>query len=772
MPKDEPDRRRRRQIRVTGTVQGVGFRPFVYRQATELGLSGSVRNDEGGVVIDVEGETAALRRLLRSLQSEGPPLARVDSVTEIELVPLGAGPGFEILESKRGARAAAAVSVDIATCDDCLRELFDRHDRRYRYPFVNCTNCGPRYTITRRVPYDRESTTMVGFTMCARCQGEYDDPLDRRFHAQPNACPECGPRLAFSPADSTRSSLDALALAEAVALLRRGGIVAVKGLGGYHLAVDAASDHSMRELRRRKSRDDKPFAVMTAGIEDARLLCRLDRTAEEALTSPRRPIVLAPRVGTDLVSELVAPGLDELGVMLAYTPLHHLLLSDFGRPLVMTSGNLSDDPIAYEDDDAVARLTPLVDGFLTHDRAIHVRCDDSVVRSGACGPGSLQLIRRSRGYAPEPLRLPRESAVEVVAVGAELKSTVSVVKGPFLTSSHHLGDLEHLAAYRSFEEATAHLPHLCGIVPERVAHDLHPEYLSTKWALESGIEPVGVQHHHAHVASLLAEHGREEAVLGVAFDGLGWGPDGTLWGGEFLRADLSGYERLGHLRGVLLPGGAAAIREPWRMALSHLYSAGGPEVAMRAGPALDPRHEQLLALLLSGKAPLTSSVGRLFDAVAALLGLRLSTSYEGQAAVELEAAANRGVGGPLPTLSLGRGEECGVAVLDPAPLILAVDECRREGVPRETLAAAFHVSLAEATAALAAELAGRADVRVVALTGGVFQNRLVSELVATRLRRHGLEVLSHSRVPANDAGISVGQAAVAALGERHPDPLS
>ncbi len=820
----------RARLRVTGTVQGVGFRPFVYRHARALGLSGFVRNDSAGVLIEVEGGGDEIAELTRIVERDPPPLARVAAVTTEDLAPHGEGAGFTIEASDGGGAEAAAVSVDTATCAECLAEVDDPADRRYRYPFTNCTNCGPRYTIVLGVPYDRPATTMAGFTMCPACQAEYDDPGDRRFHAQPNACPVCGPRLAWrDPSGSALAEGDA-ALAATVAAVDAGSVVAVKGLGGYHLAADATSAAAVAELRRRKARDDKPFAVMAADIAAAGRLVVLDDLALAALTSPRRPIVLAPRRPGSGVVDAVAPGLAELGVFLPYSALHHLLMGELGRPLVLTSGNLSDDPIAHTDDDAVERLGPMVEGLLTNDRPIHIRCDDSVVRSL---PGRTQVLRRSRGYAPEPLRLPVPTPRHILAVGAELKNTIAVARDGVVVASHHIGDLEHLATYRSFLQALDHLPRLYGVRPEVVAHDLHPEYLSTKVALELGLPTVGVQHHHAHVASCLVEHGRVEPVLGIAFDGTGYGPDGTLWGGEFLVADLGGYERVGHLRPLAMPGGVAAIREPWRMALAWLAAAEGIDAAAAADrlvPAdVDAGHRAGIAdLVARGAGPVTSSVGRLFDAVSALLGIRARVSYEAQAAIELEAlagtvdrsqaprypgsilvterpgtahdrssmtpsttpwttlsaAARRSPAhpnahehdavaplnpgplnpGPLNPGPLNPGPLFDpVQLLDPGPLIAVLRAERDKGVPVAIVAAGFHEALGRSVAGLAVDLANRRALDTVVLTGGVFQNARLTEVVAGELVGAGLRVLLHGNVPCGDGAISLGQAAVAAV---------
>ena len=752
-----------RRIRVTGTVQGVGFRPFVYRCGVELGLAGSVANDSRGVTIEVQGLGDDLDELQRRLLEEAPPLARIDTIG-VEALPVSAErSGFHIVDSRAEGAPAVAVSVDVATCDDCAAELVDPTDRRFRYPFVNCTNCGPRYTIILSIPYDREATTMAVFPMCDDCRKEYEDPANRRFHAEPNACPVCGPHLRLLNAGGDVRAEGDDALEGAAAALEEGRVVAVKGLGGYHLAVDAGQAEAVGELRRRKARDDKPFALMVPDLAAARRLCQLTAAAEEALASPRRPIVLAPRApaSASLVDSKVAPGLPELGLMLPYTPLHHLLMGRLGRPLVMTSGNLSDEPIAHDDADAVERLGPMVDLILTHNRAIHIRCDDSVVRAT---PSRVQMVRRSRGYAPEPVPLLAPARRQVLAVGAELKSTVAVAKGHNVVASHHIGDLEHLAAYRSFLQAVEHLCHLAGVAPDVVAHDLHPEYLSTKFAVEADLPTLAVQHHHAHVASCLVEHGVEDAVLGVAFDGLGMGPDGTLWGGEFLVCDLDGYRRVGHLRPVPLPGANQAIREPWRMALSWAHTALGADAAAELGRAADERWRVVLSMVERPETIVTTSAGRLFDAVAALCGLRFRVTYEAQAAIELEAAA-AGVplgdapGWAVDTTADGEG---GLTVVDPSPLVARVVAERQQGTSVAEIAAGFHDGLGRAVAATAVGLAAQDALGTVALSGGVFQNARLTEVVARRVAEAGLRVLVHRHLPPNDGAISVGQAAIAA----------
>ncbi|MGH3211645.1 MAG: carbamoyltransferase HypF, partial [Trebonia sp.] len=587
--------RTRVAVRVEGIVQGVGFRPFVHALAGRLGLAGLVGNDVDGVFAEVEGLPAAVAEFLRALERDAPPLARVERVTATAMTPAGTA-SFEIVASDPAGRRGTLIAADTATCADCLRELADPADRRFGYPFINCTNCGPRFTIVRDVPYDRPLTTMAPFTLCEQCAAEYHDPANRRFHAQPTCCAACGPGLtlldaAGKPHDSgslatlwraQRSTIPAIsaqpgptAVEAAGVLLRTGRIVAVKGLGGYHLAADAASEAAVATLRARKHREDKPFAVLTAGLAEARLLCEVDDAAADLLQSPARPIVLLPRRPDADVAASAAPGNRQLGIMLPYTPLHHLLLAAVGRPIVLTSGNVSDEPIAYRDDDAVDRLSGIADAFLTHDRPIHIRTDDSVARAVRDRP---MLIRRSRGYVPAPVTVRSASFPgfdrPVLACGAELKNTFCLAKGRHAFVSHHIGDLENAETLRSFTEGIEHFSRLFDITPQVVAYDLHPEYLSTKYALDTGdVDLVGVQHHHAHIASCLADNDADGPVIGVAFDGTGYGTDGTIWGGEFLIATMADFQRAGHLAPVPLPGGAAAIRQPWRMAAAYLDAA-------------------------------------------------------------------------------------------------------------------------------------------------------------------------------------------------------
>jgi hydrogenase maturation protein HypF len=745
----------RTRARVEGTVQGVGFRPFVYRLAAELMLSGWVLNDERGVLLEVEGPAEAVDVFIRRLPAEAPALADVERVLPEARRPEG-GAGFRIVESERSGAPDALVSPDTATCDDCLRELFDPADRRYRYPFINCTNCGPRFTIVRGVPYDRPLTTMAGFEMCEACRAEYDDPADRRFHAQPNACPACGPSVRLIERRGAPLAVDD-PLRAAAAALARGRIVAVKGVGGYHLACRADAERAVAGLRARKHREDKPFALMAPDMEAARALVELTPEEEELLQSRERPILIARRRPTAEVAPSVAPLSQDLGVMLPYAPLHHLLLRDAGRPLVMTSGNVSDEPIAYEDADALERLAEIADLFLVHDRPIHMRTDDSVVRSTARTP---IMLRRSRGYVPGSLGLP-VAGPPLVACGAHLKNTFCVAKGARAWVGHHVGDLENWETLRSFREGLAHFERLFAVEPQLVAHDLHPDYLSTREALErEGVEDVGVQHHHAHLAACLAEHGEHGPAVGVIFDGTGYGEDGGIWGGELLVGGLTGFERAGLLRPVRLPGGERAIEEPWRMACAWLVAAevDSPEPpAALAGRVDADRWRAVAALARTGVAsPPTTSVGRLIDAVSALCGVRARVNYEGQAAVELEAVADPGERGSYP-LPVAGSEPL---LLDARPTVLAVVGDLDAGPA--VVSARFHNALARAAASGCLRIAEGAGVDTAVLSGGVFQNRLLLERMGELLSAAGLRVLTPVRLPPNDGGISYGQAAVAA----------
>ncbi|TDC90452.1 carbamoyltransferase HypF [Actinomadura sp. 7K507] len=749
-------------VRVEGVVQGVGFRPFVHGLATGLGLSGLVGNDAGGVFIEVEGAPDVVGRFLNGLRADPPRLAVVERLTTTELDARGRD-GFAIVRSDAAGQRRTLVSWDSATCDDCLRELRDPADRRHGYPFINCTNCGPRFTIVTDVPYDRPNTTMAGFEMCGPCAAEYEDPADRRFHAQPVCCPTCGPSLSLLPAPPSRegpspperASLSAAVpapapmaaaadvLAAARAMLADGAVLAVKGLGGYHLAARAADADAVAALRSRKHREDKPFAVMVPDLAAARALCLIDETEEALLTGPRCPIVLVRRRPGTPLADAVAPGNGSVGLMLPYTPLHHLLVTE---PVVLTSGNVSDEPIAYRDDDALERLGGIADAFLLHDRPIHTRTDDSVVRAFRGRP---LPVRRSRGYAPEPVPIARGRPV--LACGAELKNTFCLTRDGRAFVSHHVGDLENYETLRAFEEGVDHFRRLFDITPELLAHDPHPEYLSTKYALDQELPLIAVQHHHAHIASCLADNGVDGPVIGVAFDGTGFGTDGTLWGGEFLVADLHGFERAGHLEQVPMPGGTAAIREPWRMAAAYgvpddLPVARRPDWTTVAAMA----HRRV-------NAPLTSSMGRLFDAVAAVLGIRDRVNYEGQAAIELEQRADPAESAAYRASINGTD---GFTVTG-ADLVDAVVADIHANVPVPLIAARFHNAVAALIVDAAARIRDTTGLGTVALSGGVFQNMLLLERAVTGLTAAGFHVLTHHRVPPNDGGISLGQAAVA-----------
>ncbi len=771
---DLPRRAARVRVRVEGTVQGVGFRPYIYRLATELGLHGHVLNDAHGVLLELEGLESALEELLARLEPEAPPLAVVERVTR-ERVPVRGGEcGFRILPSPRDEPSDAPVTADSATCSDCLAELADPGDRRFRYPFINCTNCGPRFTIVRGVPYDRPFTTMAAFTMCAACRQEYEDPADRRFHAQPNACPDCGPAVRLCTAEgrdvSPEPGLDVMDTAARA--LRAGMILAVKGIGGFHLAcrADPDAEPTVARLRAGKHREEKPFALMVADVAGAAALVELDTGARALLASPARPIVVAPRRSGAAVAASVAPRCSELGVMLPYSPLHHLLLAEMDGALVLTSGNRAEEPIAFRDEDALAQLGAIADLFLLHDRPIETRTDDSVMRAPADGRARAVFLRRSRGHVPASLPLGGDGATRpLLACGAELKSTFTVGKGTRAWVSHHIGDLENYETLRSFTEGIEHFCRLFDVAPELVAHDLHPEYLSTKYAQGlDGVELLGVQHHHAHLAACLAEHGETGPAVGAIFDGSGHGGDGTVWGGELLLGDLRSFERVGALEAVRLPGGAAAIREPWRMAAAWLHAAGeladgelgdGAHGAWSDGVRPELARAVSRMLETGTASPWTTSVGRLFDAVAALGGLRRRVSYEGQAAIELEAACDPLERGCYP-FEIARRD--GLLRLDPREMIRAVRADARAGVGSGRIAARFHRGLADATVRACVQAAGEHGTELVVLGGGVFANARLLDAVAAGLGAAGLRVLVPERLPPGDGGISYGQAAIAA----------
>lgn len=770
----------RRVIAVRGLVQGVGFRPFVHRLATRLDLKGFVRNDAQGATIDVEGEEDALDELVRSLQTEAPFPAAVSGVRQ-QSKPLCSYDRFTIADSHRDTHdtdaAPVPVTPDLATCAECLEELGDPESRRYRYPFTNCARCGPRFTIMHAVPYDRSRTTMAAFAMCDDCRREYEDPRDRRFHAQPIACPRCGPTLTYRTPERW---LDATAVREgaltaALALLRAGGILALKGIGGYHLACDALDVEALRRLRLRKGREAKPLAVMVADAAAARELCRIDEREEELLESAQRPIVLLSQRESHAqhiqcaLNELV-PAVRTLGVILPYTPLHHLLMAEFGGPLVMTSGNLSEEPICHDDDEARDRLAAIADGFLTHDRRIASPCDDSVLartpRSGPAGgaAGHALFVRRSRGFAPRHIVLPRPSPEPLVALGGHQKSTFCLVRGGAAVLSHHIGDLAHPAGYVSLRDSIASYERLFGIDARAIAHDLHPDYLSTRLARELSGRSIAVQHHHAHVAACLAEHGLHERAIGIAWDGAGLGSDNAIWGGEFLLVEGASFARLGHLRYVSLPGGDAAARQPWRSAAAHLWSAFEGDLS-RAPSAWLSRQEAekldaLSTVLQSGLAgPPTSSAGRLFDAIASLIGLRDTSRFEAQAAMELEAIADATTERSYPVEVDERAEPWWI---DCGPMIRAIAEDISAGRSSSEIAAAFHNAVRDIFVVGAEHARDQTGISLVALSGGVFQNVRLVNAASTALVERGFTPLLHRLVPPNDGGLALGQAWVAA----------
>ncbi len=748
--------RSRRGITVRGVVQGVGFRPFVYTTAAELSLSGRVANDSSGVRVEIEGAPADLDEFMRRLRDSPPPLAVIESIEQCELAVRG-GTGFHIADTARDTGGRTLASPDVAICADCVAELSDPGNRRYRHPFVNCTNCGPRFTIIAGLPYDRDRTSMADFAMCAACAREYADPADRRFHAQPIACPECGPALSYSgpgggdPITAARN------------LLCAGGILAVKGIGGYHLACAAGDAAAVNELRRRKRRGDKPFAVMVPDLATARTIVAVDGPAAALLTGPARPIVLLPRLRRDEPVPEVAPRNPDLGVMIAYTPLHLLLFGLPGDPpgpraLVMTSGNLGGEPICYDDRDARIRLAGLADAWLSHDRRILVPCDDSVLR---VVDGVELPVRRSRGYAPLPLALPAPIP-PTLAVGADLKNTCAVGEGRYAWLSQHIGDMDDLATITAFTEAERHLEELTGVRPGQLAADAHPRYRSTIWARRhaEGRAVHTVQHHHAHIAAVMGEHGLDPAatVLGIAFDGTGFGPDGAIWGGEALAAGYKGFRRLAHLRYVPLAGGDLSVRRPCRMALAQLRAADiawdDDIPAVRACPA---EERAVLAHQLDtgfGCVP-TSSMGRLFDAVAALAGVRQVVDYEAQAAIELEGLARGVAADAAYRFGFGAGDAAREPIsIDTAPVIGAVVADVRAGVPVPLIGARFHAAVAHLVLRLAIRFAGPDP---IALSGGVFQNALLLSAARTLLREHGFTVLTHRRLPPNDGGLAFGQ---------------
>lgn len=759
-----PTEKLRLRIAVSGVVQGVGFRPFVFRLASREGLSGSIVNDPQGVSIEVEGELERVERFLASIVRERPARARIDAIA-VGFADLLGTEGFEIGESEDAAERTTLVSPDIATCADCLRELRDPADRRHNYPFVNCTNCGPRYTIIEDIPYDRRRTSMRGFKMCPDCEREYLDPLARRFHAEPNACWACGPKIALRNSVGERIVCDD-PIAAAAARLKDGAIVAVKGLGGFHLAADATNDDAVRLLRQRKQREEKPLAIMAPDVRRVHRLVEMGEEEARLLAGSERPIVLLAKRPDSPVAESVAPGNRYLGVMLPYTPVHTLLFDRGLVALVMTSGNLSEEPIAVDMDDAFTRLRGIADLYLDHDRDIVSRCDDSVVRLVA---GRQVFLRRSRGWAPVGIDIDC-SPPSILACGAHLKNTIAVTRRNQVLLSQHIGDLENVPAYDFFKSTVAHLGRIAGVGPEIAAYDLHPDYLSTRFALASEIKhKIGVQHHHAHIASCLGEAGLEGPVIGIALDGTGYGPDGTVWGGEILVATRKSYTRVGHMEQVAIPGGDKAIRQVWRMALAYLWNAYGDEIERLPLETLlraDGKQIETVVRMVRGgfNCPRTSSCGRLFDAVSCLCGVRNEVSYEGQAALELEMAVGDSHAGTYPvTLESAAGR----ILIGHRELVKAVVEDVLEGIragriDSGSISARFHRWLIESLAQAAGAVRDDHGIKIVALSGGCFQNARLLRCLVERLEGIGLRVVTNRLVPPNDGGISFGQVIVAA----------
>ena len=748
-----------RQLSVHGIVQGVGFRPFIYQLAHRMGLAGQVANTSAGVTICVEGAATAVDAFSGAITAEAPPLARITEISETPVDPTGSN-NFRIVTSQRGTSRNTLISPDVAVCSDCLRELFDPRDRRHRYPFINCTNCGPRYTIIDDVPYDRPHTSMRHFTMCAQCQGEYDDPMDRRFHAQPNACPVCGPHVRLTDANGNGLA-NGDPMGTAVRMLRDGLILAIKGLGGFHLAVDAANQEAVRRLRQRKRREEKPFALMVADIDKASALADLNDDDTALMASPQRPIVLMAKKHGHGIADAVAPCNRYFGIMLPYTPLHHLLLAEGFAALVMTSANLSEEPICIDNDEAVRRLDGIADAHLNHNRDIYLRSDDSIVRHAA---GRQRFLRRSRGYVPVPIFL-KQTQTPVLACGALLKNTVCLTRSDQAFLSQHIGDLENAETLSFFELTVKHLQRILDVSPELVAHDLHPDYLSTQYAMAlDGVPKTGVQHHHAHIVATMAEHHLKGPVIGLSFDGTGYGADGKSWGGEVLAATSARFTRLAHMDYVPMPGSNAAIREPWRMAVSYLLKAFGEEIFSGQLPmfsTLAPSSvETVAAMAVKGfNSPVTSSMGRLFDAAAAIAGIRNTVRYEGQADMELEMAADRTVTAAYDYDWISEG---GCYRLLPEPIIRGVTEDVLSGKPVSVVSMAFHNTLIRMIAGLCQQVRGDTGMDRVAMGGGVFQNTILLEGLTESLEGCGFKVYSPQLVPANDGGIALGQAVAAA----------
>jgi hydrogenase maturation protein HypF len=746
-----------KKINVNGIVQGVGFRPFVFQLAAAHALCGRVSNTSNGVTIHLEGPSPAIEAFSRELTENPPPLAHITHISTTE-TPFKAYSEFSIKKSRALGQRFTLISPDVSTCDDCLKEMLDPEDRRYLYPFINCTNCGPRYTIIDDIPYDRPKTSMRLFQMCGQCQAEYDDPMDRRFHAQPNACPVCGPHVELL--DNTgekRVSTDPIT--ECITLLKSGHILAVKGLGGFHLVVDAENEAAVKRLRQRKHREEKPLAVMSRDLDAVRHYAIPAPDEEQLLLSPQRPIVLLPKREPHLLADSVSPNSRYYGVMLPYTPLHHLLLKDNFRALVMTSGNMSEEPIAIDNQEALERLQTLADYFLLHNRDIYLRSDDSVVKTIR---SRVRFFRRSRGYVPRPVFL-KKPVRPILACGAELKNTICLTRKDQAFLSQHVGDLENLATFNFLKKTIEHLKRILDIEPGYVACDMHPDYLSTRYAREQDRIPVlEVQHHHAHIAACMAEHQVEDPLIGLAFDGTGFGTDGCIWGGEILLASLDQFERGGHLAYVPMPGGSAAIKAPWRMAISYLYRAYGRDLGrldlplLKAGQA--HKIETIIEMIEKGiNSPYTSSLGRLFDGVAALAGLRESVAFEGQAAMELEMAADHSETGAY-AYAIPQGAPLAIPV---ETIIQGIVQDVQKQVHLSEISMKFHNTLIRLFTDVCISFRQQTGFAKVALSGGVFQNSIMLSGLTNSLASKGFEVLSHTRVPSNDGGIALGQAVVA-----------
>ena len=752
-----------KKLEIRGIVQGVGFRPFIFQLAIRHHLTGRVSNTSAGVSIVIEGSATDIAKFLEDIEKHAPPLSRITEIS-VESHPVEGFRTFSIDVSQTDLHASALISPDVSICDDCLKELFDPNDRRFRYPFINCTNCGPRYTIIHRVPYDRPNTSMKQFIMCPECQAEYDDPDNRRFHAQPNACPVCGPRVSLYDANGQKIIVSD-PVVEAANLLKKGHILAVKGLGGFHLAVDAENNAAVESLRGKKHREEKPFALMSRDVATIQTFARMDAGEEKMLTSPTRPIVLLKKQTPNALSDSVCPRNLYFGVMLPYTPLHYLLLSHGFMALVMTSGNKSDEPISIDNADAFKRLGRIADYFLVHDRDILLRSDDSIARNIS---GVTRLVRRSRGYVPVPIFL-KHRLPHLLACGAEMKNTVCLTKENHAFLSQHIGDLEHPAAHDFFEATITHMQDILDIRPEIIAHDLHPDYFSTRYALtRNDAVRIPVQHHHAHIVSCMAENRMDGEVIGLAFDGTGFGTDGAIWGGEILLADFGGFKRLAHLEYVPMPGSAAAIREPWRMAVSYLFDALGESFTNLSLPlldAIDPNAVRTMTQMISKKinSPLTSSLGRLFDGVAAIMGIRNRVSFEGQAAMELEMLAGQSridmQEDKAYEFEWSAGETKRISV---RPIITGILRDMNAGIPLPLISRRFHATLIRLFSSLCRELRTETGLNRVVLSGGVFQNAMLLEGLVHALENEKFEVFTHSLAPANDGGISLGQALVAA----------